>query len=104
MGGCRVSAAIQPPPGPGKRRENTNCQRRRILDVGDYMQTATSCADATIGAVPTPLGVFELELTRVDVDAGARAEDVRERLAVYARKSAPGLMAHGWAHEKRAAQ
>jgi len=42
MGGCHVSAAIQPPPGSGERRENTNCQRRRILDVGDHMQTATA--------------------------------------------------------------
>ena len=43
-------------------------------------------------------------LEALSVDAGARAEDVRERLAQYARKSAPGLMADEWAHESRAAQ
>jgi hypothetical protein len=90
--------AIQPP-GSSRRRENTNCQRRGSLDVGDHMQTATSYADAAIGAASISLGVSELELARIDVDAGARAEDMRERLAQYARKSAPGLMAHEWAHE-----
>jgi len=34
-----------------RRRENTNCQRREILDVGDDMQTATSNADHAIGAL-----------------------------------------------------
>jgi hypothetical protein len=68
------------------------------------MQTATSHADPAIGAAFISLGVFELQLARIDVVAGARAEDVRERLALYARKSARGLMAHEWAHEKRAAQ
>jgi hypothetical protein len=43
-------------------------------------------------------------LEALSVDAGTRAEDVRERLAQYTRKSAPGLMADGWAHEWRAAQ
>jgi hypothetical protein len=89
--------------GSSRRRENT-CQRRRILDVGDHMQTATSYADPAIGAVLISLGVSELELARMDVDAGAREEDLRERLAQYARKSAPGLMAHEWAQESRAAR
>jgi hypothetical protein len=43
-------------------------------------------------------------LEAFSVDVGARAEDVRERLAQCARKSSPGLMAHEWAHESRAAQ
>ena len=90
--------------GSGRRRENTYCQRRRILDVGDHMQTATSYADPAIGAVFISLGVSEPEPARIDVDAGVRAEDVRERLAQYARKSAPGKMAHEWAHESRAAR
>jgi hypothetical protein len=60
--------AIQPP-GPNRRRENTSCQRRGSLDVGNHMQTALSHADSAIGA------------------------------AQYARKSAAGLMAHEWAHE-----
>ena len=49
-------------------------------------------------------GVSKPELARIDVDAGARAEDLRERLAQYARKNAPGLMAREWAHESRAAR
>jgi|SRR5271168_4152130 len=102
MGGCRVPAAIQPLNQTDPAR--TVCQHRGILDVGDHMQTATSYADPSIGAVFISLGVSEFELARIDVDAGARAEDVRERLAQYARKGAPGLLAHEYAHESRAAR
>jgi hypothetical protein len=77
---------------------------RRRLDVGDHMQTATSYADPAIGAVFASLCVSELELARIDADASARAEDVGKGLAQYAWKSAPGLMAHEWAHKSRAAQ
>ena len=72
--------------------------------LGDRMQTATSSADPAIGAVSIPLGVSELELARIDADARARAEDVRERLAQCQWKSAPGLMARECAHESRAAR
>jgi len=68
------------------------------------MQTAASYADPAIGAVFIPLGVSELELARIDADARTRAEDVGEGLAQYVWKSAPGLMAHEWAHESQAAQ
>jgi hypothetical protein len=93
----------------GRRRENTYCQRREILDVGGHMQTATSHADPAIGAVftsaiPISLYVSELELARIDSDTRSRAEDVRERNAQYAWKRAPGLMAHKWAHEALAAR
>jgi|SRR6516162_4665346 len=98
MGGCRVSAGHSAA-GSSRRRENTNCQRRGSLDVGGHMQTATFHADAAIGAASTSFGVFELKLARIDVDAGARAEGMRERLALYARTSAPGLVANAWAHE-----
>jgi hypothetical protein len=67
--------------------------------LGDHMQTAISYVDPAIGAVCISFGVSDLELAHIDVDAGARAEEVRGRLAQYARKSAPGLMAHEWAHE-----
>jgi hypothetical protein len=87
-----------------RRRENTNRQRRGILDVGDQMQTATTYADPAIGAVSTSLGVFELGLARVEADARAGAEEVKERLAQYPWKSARGLMAHEWAYELRAAR
>jgi hypothetical protein len=72
--------------------------------LGDRMQTATSFADPAIGAVSVPLGVFELELARIDADARARAEDVREALAQCEWKSAPGLLARECAHESQAAR
>lgn len=87
------------------RLDQADAVRKRIASaagswmLGDHMQTATSYADPAVGAVFISLGVSELELAHIDVDAGARAEDVRERLAQYARKGAPGLMAHEWAHE-----
>ena len=90
--------------GSSRRRENTNRQRCAILDVGDYMQTATCHAQPAIGAEFTSLCVSELELACIDSDTRARAEDVRERNAQDAWQSAPGLMVHEWAHESRAAQ
>jgi hypothetical protein len=68
------------------------------------MQTATPYADPAIGAVSRPLGVFELELARIDAGGKARPEDVREGVAPYAWKSAAGSMAREWAHEARTAQ
>ena len=68
------------------------------------MQTVTSYAGPVIGAVFTSSWVSEFELARIDADASARAEDVGEGLAQYVWKSAPGLMAHEWAHESQAAQ
>jgi hypothetical protein len=70
--------------------------------LGPHRQTARSCADAAIGAVPISLGVSKLEVARID--ARARVEEVRERLAPYAWKDAPELLAHEWAHGSRAAQ
>lgn len=91
--------------GQSARLDQADAVRTRIASaagswmLGDHMQTATSCADPAIGAAFISLGVSELELARIDLDAGARAEDARERLAQCAPKSAPGLMAHESAHE-----
>jgi hypothetical protein len=58
----------------------------------------------------TPQGYWDVGTRRVvvlealSVDTGARAEDVREKLGQYARKSAPGLMPHERAHESRGAE
>jgi hypothetical protein len=68
------------------------------------MRTATSFADPAIGAPFIPSDVSELELARIDADARARTEDVRESLAKYAWKSARGLMTHECVHESRATQ
>ena len=80
------------------------CRVAADQEDGDRMQTATSFADPAIGGSFIPLDVSELELARIDADASARAEDVGKGLAQYAWKSAPGLMAHEWAHKSRAAQ
>jgi hypothetical protein len=81
-------------PRPFSRLDQADAVRTRIASAngswmfGDHMQTATSYADPAIGAVFTAFGVSE-----------ARAEDMGERLAQYARKSAPRLMAREWSHE-----
>jgi hypothetical protein len=54
------------------------------------MQTATSFADPAIGGSFIPLDVSELELVRIDADARARTEHVRE--------------SYECVHESRAAQ
>jgi len=68
------------------------------------MQTATSFADPANGASFIPLDVCELELARIDADARARTEDVRESLAQYAWKSARRLMTRECVYQPRAAQ
>jgi len=72
--------------------------------LGTTCRQPQSYADPAIGVAFTSLSVSGLELARIDADARARAEDVRERLAQYAWKSAPWLMAHASAHEAMAAQ
>jgi hypothetical protein len=72
--------------------------------LGDPMQTPISFADPAIGASFIPLEVSELELARIDADARARTEDVRESVAQYAWKSARGLIMHECVHESRAEQ
>jgi hypothetical protein len=100
---CRVAAAIQPV-------DQEDAARTRIASaqgcwmLGDPMQTPISFADPAIGASFIPLEVSELELARIDADARARTEDVRESVAQYAWKSARGLMMHECVHESRAEQ
>jgi hypothetical protein len=80
-----------------------NCRCRRILDVGEHMQTATSYADPAFGADlrRSPFASSNsLALTSHESSLGG----MRQSFTRAACKGASGLMAHEWAHEWQAAQ
>jgi hypothetical protein len=80
-----------------------DCRCRRILDVGEHMQTAISYADPAFGA-DLRLSPFASSNSLASMPHVSSLEGVRQSFARAAWKSASGLIAHEWAHEWRTAQ
>jgi hypothetical protein len=80
-----------------------NCRCRRILDVGEHMQTATSYADHAFGADLRP-SPFASSNSFASTSHESLPEGIRQSLTRATWKSTCGLMAHEWAHEWWAAQ
>ena len=80
-----------------------NCRCRRILDVGEHMQTATSYADPAFGA-DLRRSQFASSNSLASTSHETSLEGMRQSFTRTACKGASGLMAHECAHEWQAAQ